>query len=35
MLTAVGGLPPAKVTTIDDALAVLRTYAAGGTPAGC
>jgi Lon-like protease len=32
---AVPGLPMAEVATVDDALAALRTFAAGGTPRAC
>jgi PDZ domain-containing protein len=32
---AVSGLPMAEVATVDDALAALRTFAAGGTPKAC
>jgi PDZ domain-containing protein len=32
---AVSGLPMAKVATVDDALAALRTFTAGGTPTPC
>jgi PDZ domain-containing protein len=32
---AVRGLPMAEVATVDDALAALRTFAAGGTPKAC
>jgi Lon-like protease len=32
---AVPGLPMAEVATVDDALAALRTFAAGGTPKAC